>query len=172
MSQPREHQQGPEPSAGGPGRVVVGIDGSSGSRLALEAALRSADRRGDRLQVIMAYMPEDAYGAWGNGAWAAVPSPDPQRVRDSARDIAERMVKDVLADRAAELRTEPDIDVEVRAGRAAGVLLEAARDADELFVGHRGRGAVRSLMLGSVGLHCVANAPCPVTVVPPEDVAS
>lgn len=166
MSQPMEDQQGPAPSGGTSGRVVVGVDGSSGSRVALEAALWSADRRGDRLLVIMAYMPEDAYGAWGNGAWAAVPSPDPQRVHDSAQGIAEQMVKDVLANRPAELRAEPDIDVEVRAGRAAGVLLEAARDADELIVGHRGRGAVRSLMLGSVGLHCVADAPCPVTVVP------
>ena len=33
------------------------------------------------------------------------------------------------------------------------------------MLGHRGRGAVRSALLGSVGLHCVLHATCPVTTV-------
>jgi nucleotide-binding universal stress UspA family protein len=40
-----------------------------------------------------------------------------------------------------------------------------------LVVGSRGRGAVRSAVLGSVALHCVAQARCPVEVVPERPAA-
>jgi nucleotide-binding universal stress UspA family protein len=148
------------------------VDGSPGSRVALEAAVRAADLRGAVLRVVVASVPEDEMGAWGNGAWAAVPPPDPERVRAAASDIAERMVKDVVAELGDQLRSTPAIDVEVRSGHPARVLLDAARDADQLVVGHRGRGAVAGFLLGSVSLHCVTAAPCPVTVVPqpaPDD---
>ena len=46
--------------------------------------------------------------------------------------------------------------------------MDAARNAELLIVGHRGRGSVRSVLLGSVGLHCVLHAECPVTIVPPR----
>ena len=153
------------------GRVVVGVDGSPGSRAALNAAVRAADLRGDVLQVVTASIPEDEFGAWGNGAWAAVPPPDPERLRAAARDMAERMVKDVLGELTGHLRSNPSIEVVVKSGHPARVLLDTARDADQLYVGHRGRGAVSSFLLGSVGLHCVTGARCPVTVVPQADAA-
>ena len=62
------------------------------------------------------------------------------------------------------------VTVEARIGTPGQVLLEAARGADELVLGHRGRGVVGSALLGSVGLHCVLHAPCPVTVVRPPAV--
>ena len=61
-----------------------------------------------------------------------------------------------------------DVPVEVWAipGPAAAVLVEQAAEADLLVVGHRGRGALRSAVRGSVGMQCVLHAPGPVTVVP------
>lgn len=47
------------PSAPGRPTVVVGIDGSTGSRAALVDAMRSATRRGDRLQVVAVYEPPE-----------------------------------------------------------------------------------------------------------------
>ena len=41
-----------------------------------------------------------------------------------------------------------------------------AEGAELLVVGGRGHGAVRELLLGSIALHCVLHAPCPVMVVP------
>ena len=47
-------------------------------------------------------------------------------------------------------------------------MCSAADGAELLVVGHRGRSATASRMFGSVGLHCVLRAYCPVTVVPPD----
>ena len=57
-------------------------------------------------------------------------------------------------------------------GSPVDVVLKAARDAALLVVGHRGRGAWRSALLGSVGLGVLLNAPCPVTVVRAPHVAA
>jgi nucleotide-binding universal stress UspA family protein len=43
--------------------------------------------------------------------------------------------------------------------------VERSGVADLLVVGNRGRGGVRSALLGSVALHCVTHARCPVLVV-------
>ena len=57
-------------------------------------------------------------------------------------------------------------------GPAAKALIDQSRDADLLVLGHRGRGGFKSAVLGSVGLHCVLHATCPVTIVRPEKVAA
>lgn len=75
------------------------------------------------------------------------------------------MVDEVLGDIADE-PLPPALAVETLPGRPAEVLVGLAREADELVVGHRGRGPFGSVMLGSVSLECVLHAPCPVTVVP------
>jgi len=53
------------------------------------------------------------------------------------------------------------------AGHPATELVEQSREAALLVLGHRGRGAIASTLLGSVGLSCVLHAHCPVTIVRP-----
>ncbi|BDB42140.1 universal stress protein [Mycobacterium kiyosense] len=44
-------------------------------------------------------------------------------------------------------------------------LTAAARDADLLVVGSRGRGGFTGLLLGSVSTQCAQHAPCPVVII-------
>jgi nucleotide-binding universal stress UspA family protein len=62
-----------------------------------------------------------------------------------------------------------DVQLVVSEGGAVPVLLEQAEHADVLVVGSRGRGAMRSALLGSVALHCTTHAPCPIVVVHPVE---
>ena len=141
--------------------IVVGVDGSPGSRAALEFAMAEAARRGTALRVIAAVaLPEYCATAYG----AYIPPPPEEFVADVRAEM-QQFVDQVVAARS-DLATGLLIAVEARAGRAGEVLIEAAEGADLLVVGHRGRGSVASRLLGSVGLHCVLHASCPITVVP------
>jgi len=147
------------------GVIVCGIDGSSGSRRALQEAIRTAMRRGDRVRAVAVYEPPEMWAAWGYGSGSAIPLPDPNVLREEELKAARQMVDDVLAETSWD-GTPPEVSVEALAGRPAEVLVDVAREADELVVGHRGRGGFGSIVLGSVGLGCVLHAACPVTVVP------
>lgn len=148
------------------GRVVVGVDGSPGSRAALLAAARSAARRGDRLRVVLAYEPPEWMRARGIGPAEATPAPGRLDLERAALETVRQMVTEVCDQVGEDTGTRVPVDLDALPGPPAEVLVEAARGADELVVGHRGRGAVTGALLGSVGLGCVLHAPCPVTVVP------
>lgn len=151
---------------GSTGTVVVGVDGSPGSRAALEYALDDAARRGARLRAVAAaQLPE--YWAMAYGMVAPPPLPE---ILAGARDAARQVVDEVLAARPA-AASRVEVSVDARAGAPGRVLLDAADGADLLVIGHRGRGAVSSAVLGSVGLYCVLHATCPVTVVRPVGAA-
>lgn len=156
-------------SQGGPGRVVVGVDGSPGARAALGWALGAAARAGAPLEVVSAY-PVDFY-------WTDPYLIDTRRL-DAVRADTEERVRGFLD----EVRRDPavaavpgvaqvPVDVVVAGGAPLDHLVARAAGADLLVVGSRGRGGVRSTLLGSVALHCVAHAPCPVVVVHPGTVS-
>lgn len=159
----------PDGSEHARGRVVVGVDGSPGSRAALAHALAEAARRGADLLVVWACpltLP------WGGGPPLVVPDVDD--VLQDTRHRAEDVLEDVRSDPA--LAGVPGADAvrgQVIAVNSSAVpaLLDRSTDAELLVVGSRGRGAVRSALLGSVALHCVTHAACPVVVVhaPPQE---
>ena len=147
------------------GSVVVGTDGSDESRPAVEFALREAARRDALLRVvIVAALPDYWAGVYG---MPAMPTPD--EVAEDARGAARAQLDEIRRDHP-ELAAVP-VDVEARTGAPGHVLVDAAAGADVLVVGHRGRGALGSALLGSVGLQCVLHATCPVTIVRPAAVA-
>jgi len=57
-----------------------------------------------------------------------------------------------------------DVDVDVRVGDAAAVLVEASGDVDLLICGSRGARAARAVLVGSVSRRVTAEAHCPVIV--------
>jgi nucleotide-binding universal stress UspA family protein len=151
-----------------PPRVVVGVDGSSGARAALVTALATAARRGATLDVVAAH-PVGLY-------WYDLEQPDPRRV-DEARADTERRARALVGAVRADPQVRavpgaPDVPVTVvpAPGPPAEQLVRIAEGAALLVVGSRGRGPVRSTLLGSVALHCATSAPCPVLVVRPGPV--
>jgi nucleotide-binding universal stress UspA family protein len=148
-----------------PPRVVVGVDGSPGSRAALVYAFIAAARRGADLEVVSTYSIQTV---WIGGYPLGVPAV--ATIREEAEARISALVDEVRADgavRAVPGTADVATAVVVSVGPAAHVLVEASAGADLVVVGSRGRGSVRSVVLGSVALHCVTHARCPVVVVHP-----
>ena len=146
--------------------VVVGVDGSPESRMALRFALEDARRRGAAVKAITAYLSPEYWAA--SYGLSALPTIE-EVVEDNVtvmRDALQAVVGET-----PELGEVP-VDVIALPGAPARVLIEQSQGAELLVVGHRGRGGFRSAVLGSVGLHCVLHATCPVTIVRPEKVAT
>lgn len=63
------------------------------------------------------------------------------------------------------------VRTEVAEGWVTDVLISAAQGARLVVVGSRSRSRLVGMLLGSVALHCVVHAPCPVMVVHPDPAA-
>jgi nucleotide-binding universal stress UspA family protein len=136
--------------------VVVGLDGTATARAALARAAEAATETGAQLVAVSAFqLPE----CWSDLGVAFLESLDD--VRNAAREQAESMVTGVLGE-------SPGVPVRVVTvhGPPADVLAQQAAGADLLVVGSRSR--LSGMLLGSVALHCVVHAPCPVMVVHPS----
>jgi nucleotide-binding universal stress UspA family protein len=139
-------------------RVVVGTDDSSGARAAVAYAFTAAARRHAALDLVLAY---PVVLPW---AWDTVLDVDDV---EPLRAALSRTAEDHRSELQQQAPAVADVPVQVLVGRgsAADVLVDASDTADQLVVGSRGRGGVRSALLGSVALHCVTAARCPVVVV-------
>jgi nucleotide-binding universal stress UspA family protein len=136
------------------GRIVVGVDSSEGSRVALRWALDEARIRHDTLEAVHVWHPPYA------GAEAYVPSVIDTETLEGA---ATELLAEVLAAEDSEGVT---VVPRVLCGAPAATLLEAADGASLLVVGSRGLGGFSRLLLGSVSEQVVHHAGCPVAVVP------
>lgn len=133
--------------------VIVGIDGSTASRTALDWAAQEAARTGARLRVLLAY-----HWRWPGPVVAT------ERLEQFAREQAEVVVDDAVADTRA---GHPGLEVTGSAvlGTAADVLISAARTASLVVVGSRGHHGFTGALLGSVSSQVATHAPGSVAVV-------
>jgi nucleotide-binding universal stress UspA family protein len=134
--------------------IIVGVDGSAGSRLALDWAVGEARMRHGRVRAVTAWdYPPVTVGMEGL-RW------DP--------DIFEQVARTTQADALKRVDAEGvSLTGEVTQGPAAAVLLKASKDADLVVVGSRGLGGFTGLLLGSVSTQTLNHAGCPVLVVRP-----
>jgi nucleotide-binding universal stress UspA family protein len=140
--------------------IVVGVDGSDGSRVALRFAIAEARLRGAHVRAVGAWhVPVLVY----EGGFA---TPDTRLLDELAAETGETVARAV--EEVADDANDVVIETVVREGQPATVLLDEADDADLLVVGSRGLGGFRGLLLGSVGQQCAHHAPCPVVIVPHE----
>jgi nucleotide-binding universal stress UspA family protein len=130
--------------------VVVGVDGSTGSRDAVRWAAEYARLAGAELRAVASWR-------WPNYITRIPPGIDLEA--DTRRTLQE-----VVAEISAEF-PEVRISQHVIEGPGGPALLSQATDASLLVVGARGRAAFPGMLLGSVAEYCVRNGRCPVTVV-------
>lgn len=144
-------------TAGGSDRsakIVVGVDGSEGGRRALDWAMQEAAAREAIVQAVM---------SWRWDTEAPVPPGG-----ESAAAQAEQTLREQVAEHVAAVPAHARVTVSehVLEGRAADVLVQAARDAQLLVVGSHGHNRTYRTVLGSVAQECVESATCPVVVIP------
>ncbi|MFA1547936.1 universal stress protein [Actinomadura chokoriensis] len=144
----------------GPGRVVVGVDGSPASQAALAMAFAEAELHGTSVLAVAAREPAQVKHL-----------PPPADEADMRKAATERL--DQLMLPLQELHPGVHSEAEVVTGPPREVLLDVAEGARLLVVGSRGLGGFRGLLLGSVSHALVQHAPCPVAVVhaPPNSSA-
>lgn len=139
--------------------VVVGVDGSELSDMAVEHAFDEAQRRGVALVAVHAYSDADARTLVAQ-----------ERMEDGWEPL-ERSQARLLAERLADcVERHPDVTLDpvVVPAKPREELLERSRNASLLVIGSRGRGGFTGLLLGSTSQALLHHAQCPVMVVRPQ----
>jgi len=140
----------------GDGPVVVGHDGSAGADGVLEAAFAAAAARDTGLTVMRAFhratpvLPADA------------PPPKVFNARTAQASLSDELTR--LTRPLSDKYPDVDVKVVVADGDAAQLLVDASHRAQLVVVGSRGHGGFAGLLLGSVGMHLIHHAHCPVLV--------
>ena len=131
-------------------RIVVGVDGSEHGNAALRWALDEALAHEAEIIAVFAWqMP-----------FIGIPGA-------FDREEMERICKRFLEETVAAIVPEPRVPMTklVAEGDVSASLITAAKAADMLVLGSRGRGGFAGLKLGSVSQECAQHAPCPVVII-------
>jgi nucleotide-binding universal stress UspA family protein len=164
------------------GRIVVGVDGSSGARTALVWAAAEARLRQAVLQVVHAYHAKNLaapvyFGSQHtrDAAVGAAGEPQPELTaslqrreafQEAVRSQADELLEALVGEHGETLRGVEVQQTVVEDRHPAEALVQLSVDAELLVVGSRGRGGFSELLLGSVSHAVVLHAVCPVVVVP------
>ena len=144
---------------GGQELVVVGVDGSAESVAALRWAARYAAASGARVQALLAWHYPGAVGG-----------PPMEKAPEATHEQTDAQMHETLDAAIAKAGQEAaGVEKHTAYGHPAQALIEASNEADLLVVGRHGHGAFRGMLLGSVSIHCVTGAHCPVVVIRGRD---
>ena len=142
--------------------VVAGVDGSEQSAPVLQWAMRYAAAVHGRLHVVLAWqLPELATYV-------------PLRIEASIDEEETKRVDGLVSEALHALHLRDDdlvIDTTVQEGGPVRLLLRSAHDADVLVLGRHGHGHDPAKLIGSVAQSCLAQASCPVVLVPVDAAA-
>jgi nucleotide-binding universal stress UspA family protein len=130
---------------------------------ALRAAARVAALAGGRARAIMALSPKHAADQ-SPGLMAAA-----HHDLNAAEDVEARHrmeAQDVLAAAIAEHATGVEVETDILYQPPAQALVAASQNLDLLVMGSRAYGPIRSVLLGGVSRRVMADAACPVIVLP------
>ncbi|GAA2032831.1 hypothetical protein GCM10009740_23830 [Terrabacter terrae] len=152
----RTAARGSSGSAGQTGLIVVGVDGSKESRIALRWACAEARVRGCVVRAVSVWhlyplVPPERVGA---SPWWFTADPE-----EATRAFLGEVVDEVAAD-------HPGVTIEqqVVSGHAAEQLIALSASADVLVLGATGAGGFVGMRLGSVARAVLEHALCTVVV--------
>lgn len=144
-----------------PESIVVAVDGSADSDRAVLWAAEQAWL--ERRPLVAVHAVRDDLPLTAVGSTAAMP----MTVDDLL--VAGRAVADAAATLATHHRPGLSVEALTMPGDPHRVLDEVSREAHVMVIGSRGRGPVRSRLLGSVSAWVAAHAACPVIVCRPSN---
>ena len=142
--------------------IIVGVDGSPESKVAVDWAARDAALRGMQVHLVHV-LSSPAVMTFPE---VPVPSGYFQWQEDAAREILDSAAETV----AAATKDDPvEVTTEIVSGSPVPTLADLSKDAQLIVVGCRGRGALARSLLGSVSTGLVHHAHCPVAIIHDED---
>ncbi|MCB1291097.1 MAG: universal stress protein, partial [Mycobacterium sp.] len=142
--------------------VIVGVDGSPASRVAVDWAARDAARRGAPLKLVHVLTPPAVM------AFPEVPMPPgylqwQEEEGSKLLNVALKTVEEATEGSSIEVTSE------MVTGPSVPVLADLSAGAQMIVVGSRGRGALARGLLGSISTGLAHHAKCPVAVIHDAD---
>jgi nucleotide-binding universal stress UspA family protein len=140
--------------------IIVGVDGSPASRVAVDWAARDAALRGADLKLVHVLVPPAVM------AFPEVPMPPGfmEWQDEEGRRLLDSAVKTV-----EEAGAQVEVSTEMVSGSAVPVLADLSSSAQMIVVGCRGHGALARGLLGSISTGLAHHAHCPVAIIHDED---
>ncbi len=141
-------------------RILVGVDGSEKSIAALKWARELASTNGAEVEVVTAWQtPFPTFELVAIGL-----NLDVSEINERPAQIAElRLEKAIVG--AYGTVNPAGVVRRIEEGYPGLVMVERSKEADLLVLGNRGHSPVIETLLGSVSMHCLTYAHCPVTIV-------
>jgi nucleotide-binding universal stress UspA family protein len=135
--------------------VVVGVDGSDPSVAALTWASRYGAATGATVRAVR---------VWHYPTAAGLP---PGKTPEPVETEVEGWVREELSQAVTKANPDSSAQVETKIvyGHPAQALIDESRGESLLVLGHRGHGGFAEALTGSIVIHCVNHAACPVVVV-------
>ncbi len=149
--------------------IIVGVDGSSVSKFAVDWAARDAAMRNIALTVVNVQDPpmlltEPTPFTFGGGMSMA------PGYLEWQQDAGRKILNDALKTVEDATKGSPiEVTSEMVNGHAVRTLVDLSKEAQLVVVGSRGRGALARVLLGSVSSGLVHHAHCPVAVIHDQD---
>lgn len=142
-------------------RILVGIDGSEGSKAALRWALDTATTQESATVVAMAvwFAAPPVSSPWIAGSVLPIDLHEP------TTQMLEATINAVMPTRKGDF----ELEQHVVQGPPAPTLLDESARCDMVVVGTRGLGGFKELVLGSVSRQLAHHAHCPVVIVPSDE---
>lgn len=139
---------------------LVAVDGSPGSKNAIDFAAERAKKGGAK--IVVAYVIE-----WSPYSFNT-PEENAERHKRREEEI-DRATSSIVEPLAVDLRAQNlDVETVVRHGNPSQTVVDLAKehDAAQIFIGRTGETGLKTILFGSVVANLVQTSTIPVTVVP------